>query len=189
MSVTAVPIRPIKKGSLGRFWIALLLLALVAGAAAWLGTRGYGWNTTASGLQYRVIEEGQGASPAETDIATFDYEGRLADGTVFDSSEGKGPAQIPVFGVVPGFAEGLQLMNKGAHYRFRLPPELGYGEQGAPPAIPPGATIEFDVTLRDFRSLTPQELEQVRMMQMLQQMQQQGGAEAPQGQAAPPRGE
>ena len=184
MSVTAVPIRPIKKGALARFWVALALLAAIAVAIAWFGTAGQHWQTTPSGLQYRVIEEGSGPKPAATDIATVDYEGRLLDGTVFDSSEGRGPQQMPIFGVVPGFAEGLQLMSQGAHYRFRLPPELAYGPEGAPPVIPPNATLEFDVTMRNFRSLTPQELEQVRMMQMMQQqMQQQGAA------GAPPQGE
>src|SRR5687768_14634981 len=109
MSVTAVPIRPIKKGSLTKFWIGLFILAVAAIGVAWAGTTGHSWITTPSGLQYQVLEEGKGGQPAQTDVATFEYEGRLLDGTIFDSSEGKGPAQIPVFGVVPGFSEGLQL--------------------------------------------------------------------------------
>ena len=175
MSVTAVPIRPIKKGSVVKLWIGLALLALLAAALAWAGTSGQNWTTTASGLQYRVVEEGEGPKPGPMDVASFDYEGRRTTGKVFDSSEGRGPAEIPVFGVVPGFAEGLQLMSKGATYEFRLPPELGYGPQGSPPAIPPNSTIEFEVTLRDFRPLTPQEMQQIQMMQMMQQQQQQQG--------------
>ena len=171
MSVTAVPIRPIRKGSLPKFWIGLGILALAAAALAWLGTRGHDWVTTDSGLQYQIVEEGEGARPAPTDIAKFDYVGRLQNGTEFDSSAGKGPAEIPIFGVVPGFAEGLQLMNKGATYRLRIPPEIGYGPQGSPPTIPPNSTIEFEVTLRDFRSLTPQEMQQIQMMQQMQQQQ------------------
>jgi len=170
MSVTAVPIRPIKKGSLAKLWVGLGALSLAAGGLAWAGTAGHDWTTTASGLQYRVVQEGQGARPAQTDVATFDYEGRLDNGQVFDTSEGKGPATIPVFGVVPGFAEGLQLMNKGSTYELRLPPELGYGPQGQPPAIPPNSTIEFKVTLRDFRPLSPEELQQLQMMQQMQSM-------------------
>lgn len=176
MSVTAVPIRPVKKGSVLKLWIALGILALAAAALAFAGTSGQKWEKTASGLEYRVIKAGTGPTPKQTDVVTFDYEGRLQNGEVFDSSEGKGPAQIPVFGVVPGFSEGLQLMQKGGTYALRLPPELGYGPQGSPPAIPPNSTIEFEVTLRDFRPLSMQEIQQ---LQMMQQMQSQGGA--PQG--------
>lgn len=186
MSVTAVPIRPIKKGSLPKFWIGLGILALLAAALAWFGTRGHNWTTTPSGLQYQIIEEGEGTRPSPTDVAKFDYVGRLLDGTEFDSSEGKGPAEIPIFGVVPGFAEGLQLMNKGSTYRFRLPPEIGYGPQGSPPAIPPNSTIEFEVTLQDFRALTQQEMQQIQMMQQMQQQQMmqqmQQGQQPPSGQ-------
>ncbi|HWH22106.1 MAG TPA: FKBP-type peptidyl-prolyl cis-trans isomerase [Allosphingosinicella sp.] len=184
MSVTAVPIRPIRKGSVAKLWVGLLLLALAAIGFAWAGTRGHDWVTTASGLQYQVIEEGEGAKPGPTDVATFDYVGRLQNGTEFDSSEGKGPAQIPIFGVVPGFAEGLQLMSKGATYRLRIPPEIGYGPEGQPPVIPPNSTIEFEVTLRDFRALTQQEIQQMQMMQMMQQQQMQQqmqGGGAPDG--------
>ncbi len=151
MSVTAVPLRPIKKGSVLKLWIALLILCLAAGALAWAGTSGQRWETTASGLQYRVIKEGEGANPTATDVALIDYTGRLEDGTVFDTSEGKQPVPLPVSGSIPGFAEGLQLMKKGAEYRFRIPPQLGYGPQGTPGGpIPPNATLEFDVTLIDF---------------------------------------
>ena len=187
MSVTAVPIRPIKKGSLTKFWVGLAILMLAAAAIAWFGTRGQNWLTTASGLQYRVVEEGAGPKPAATDIALIDYTGRLQDGTVFDSTEGKQPQPLPVNGSIPGFSEGLQLMSKGASYRFRIPPELAYGEAGAGGGvIPPNATIEFDVTLRDFRTLSAQEIQQMQMMQQMMQQQQmqqmQGGAGAPPGQ-------
>lgn len=154
MSVTAVPIRPIKKGSLAKLWIALALLAAVAGAIAWAGTDGQRYQTTASGLQYRVIEEGEGESPTASDLALIDYTGRLADGTVFDSTEGKQPVPMPVAGSIPGFSEGLQMMKKGATYRLRIPPELGYGAAGAGGVIPPNATLEFDVTLVDFVPLS-----------------------------------
>ncbi|HWH23176.1 MAG TPA: FKBP-type peptidyl-prolyl cis-trans isomerase [Allosphingosinicella sp.] len=174
MSVTAVPIRPIRKGSLTKFWIALFLLFAAAAGIAWAGTAGQKWTTTASGLQYRVIEEGEGPNPKASDIALIDYTGKLEDGTVFDSTEGKQPAPLPVSGSIPGFAEGLQLMNKGATYRFRIPPDLAYGPAGAGGVIPPNATLEFDVTLRDFKTLTAEEIQQLQMMQQMQQ--QMGGA-------------
>lgn len=176
MSVTAVPLRPVAKGAVTKLWVGLGALSLAAAGLAFAGTSGQNWTTTPSGLQYRVVTEGEGPSPTTMDVVTFDYVGRLQDGTEFDSSEGKGPAQIPVFGVVPGFAEGLQLMTKGSTYEFRVPPKLGYGASGQPPAIPPNATIEFEVTLRDFRSLTADEIRQIQMMQQMQQM---GGAGAP----------
>jgi hypothetical protein len=180
MSVTAVPIRPIKKGSLAKFWIALFVLALAAAGLAWAGTEGQGYVTTASGLQYRVIEEGEGPHPEPTAIALIDYTGKLEDGTVFDSTEGKQPAPLPVNGSIPGFSDGLQLMSKGSTYRFRIPPELAYGATGAGGVIPPNATLEFDVTLRDFKTLSAEEMQQ---LQQMQQMQQQGAApqEAPPG--------
>ena len=177
MSVTAVPIRPIKKGSLAKLWIGLLVLALLAGALAWFGTAGQNWTTTASGLKYRVIEEGEGPSPSANDIALINYTGRLEDGSVFDSNEGAEPVPLPVSGSIPGFAEALQLMNKGATYRVRIPPELAYGAAGGGGVIPPNATLDFDVTLVDFQSLTAEQLQMMRMMQQqMQQQQRSGGA-------------
>jgi hypothetical protein len=188
MSVTAVPLRPIKKGSVAKLWLGLGILTLFAVGLAWWTTSGMRWSRTITGLQYQVIAEGEGPRPTATDVAKFDYVGRLQNGTEFDSSAGRGPAEIPIFGVVPGFAEGLQLMNKGATYRLRIPPELGYGPQGQPPVIPPNATIEFEVTLRDFRAMTPQEMQQIQMMQQMQQMQQQGIDPSQMMQGAPPSG-
>jgi FKBP-type peptidyl-prolyl cis-trans isomerase FkpA len=150
MSVTEVPLRPVKRSALVKFWIALLLLALGAGAIAWVGTESSQYRTTVSGLQYRVLKAGTGPSPANTDVALIDYTGKLEDGTVFDSTKGKQPVPMPVQGSIPGFAEGLRLMNKGATYRFRIPPDLGYGEQGAGGVIPPNATLDFEVTLHEF---------------------------------------
>lgn len=152
MSVTAVPIKPVARGSLAKLWIGLALLLAAAAAAAFAGTRGMASVTTASGLRYQVLKAGQGPRPTAADVALILYEGRLADGTVFDSTELKGPAAMPVAGSIPGFSEGVQLMNKGAKYRFFIPPELGYGPQGNGP-IPPNATLQFDVTLIDFKPM------------------------------------
>ena len=185
MSVTAVPLRPLKKGSLVKLWLGIALLALLAAAAAWLTTGRLHYETTASGLQYRVIEAGEGPSPGATDLALINYTGRLEDGTVFDSNEGGQPVPLPVNGSIPGFSEALQLMSKGATYRVRIPPNLAYGPTGAGGVIPPNATLEFDVTLVDFRALTPEQLQQMEMMRALQQ-----GGGMPEGAegAAPPDG-
>jgi FKBP-type peptidyl-prolyl cis-trans isomerase len=102
---------------------------------------------TDSGLQYQVIEEGEGRSPDPTDVAVVHYTGELLDGTVFDSSRERGePAAFPVNRVVPGFSEGVQMMKEGGRYKFWIPPELGYGEGGTGP-IGPNELLVFDVEL------------------------------------------
>ena len=103
--------------------------------------------TTASGLQYEVLTPGNGPTPAAGDRVRVHYEGRLLDGTVFDSSIERGePVEFSVGEIIPGWQEGLQLMQQGAKYRLWIPSNLGYGEQGAGP-IPPNAALQFDVEL------------------------------------------
>ena len=107
-----------------------------------------GIQTTASGLQYRVVQEGTGASPADTSSVTVHYTGKLVDGTVFDSSLKRGePTTFGVNQVIAGWTEGLQLMKEGAKYEFYIPYNLAYGERGAGGAIPPYATLIFEVEL------------------------------------------
>ena len=107
-----------------------------------------GVNVTASGLQYEVITEGTGKTPKATDSVECHYEGRLLDGTIFDSSYQRGQtATFPLGGVIAGWTEGLQLMKEGGKNRFYIPFNLAYGEAGAAGAIPPYATLIFDVEL------------------------------------------
>jgi FKBP-type peptidyl-prolyl cis-trans isomerase len=153
MSVTAVPLRPIKKGSVLKLWIGLAVLALAAGAMAWAGTSAYQYQTTASGLRYQVLKPGSGPHPTTSDVALIDYTGRLEDGKIFDSTKGKQPVPMPVGGSIPGFSEGLQLMSKGGTYRLRIPSQLAYGAEGAGGVIPPNATLDFEVTLHEFMPL------------------------------------
>ena len=103
---------------------------------------------TKSGLQYEVLQEGKGKSPKATDTVRCHYEGRLLDGTVFDSSYKRGePANFGLNQVIPGWTEGVQLMKEGAKFRFTIPYLLAYGEQGAGASIPPFSTLIFDVEL------------------------------------------
>ncbi|MDF1615276.1 FKBP-type peptidyl-prolyl cis-trans isomerase [Desulfurivibrio dismutans] len=103
---------------------------------------------TDSGLQYRVFDEGAGDSPGVDDVVSVHYEGRLVDGTVFDSSLERGePAVFPVAGVIPGWTEALQLMQEGDKWEIVLPAELAYGKQGVPPVIGPDSVLVFRVEL------------------------------------------
>lgn len=104
--------------------------------------------TTASGLQYEVLEEGTGKMPAATDSVTVHYTGKLIDGTVFDSSVERGePATFGVTQVIPGWVEALQMMKGGAKWRLFIPSNLAYGPNGAGNVIGPNATLIFDVEL------------------------------------------
>ncbi len=193
--VTAVPIRPIDRRILVTLWIGIAALILVALFGAWHGTAKavarqgspaeyLAWNgkragvtTTASGLQYQIIKPGTGAAhPTLQDVVLVAYEGRLRDGKLFDKNE-KAPLELNA--VIPGWSEGLQLMTKGAKYRFWIPPALAYGAQAAGP-IPPNSDLEFDVELLDF---IPAAL--LRQQMQLQGMGAPGGGGAPHGQLAP----
>lgn len=194
-SITAVPLRPIAKGSLRKLWVGVGALVLAAGGLAWAGTHGAsgsaaafmnqnskaaGVITTESGLEYKVIKQGQGPSPTPADVALVAYKGTLLDGTVFDQNE---RAVMPVDGVVPGFAEALQKMNRGGVYQLWIPPELAYGDKvpaGGP--IPPNSVLSFEVHLLDFKSKAEIEA----MQREMQQMRMQGGAPGQMpGQVAP----
>ena len=104
--------------------------------------------TTASGLQYQVISSGTGPKPKATDVVKVDYVGTLIDGTTFDSSiERKQPATFSLNGVIPGWAEGIQLMPVGSKYRLFIPSKLAYGENGTNGRIGPNETLIFEVNL------------------------------------------
>ncbi|OFC70757.1 peptidylprolyl isomerase [Alteromonas confluentis] len=105
---------------------------------------------TESGLQYEIIEAGEGGKPAADSTVRVHYHGTLIDGSVFDSSYKRGqPAEFPVNGVIRGWTEALQLMPVGAKWKLYIPYDLAYGEQGAGGAIAPYSTLVFDVELLD----------------------------------------
>lgn len=104
--------------------------------------------TTESGLQYEVINSGNGPKPQASDKVTVHYHGTLIDGTVFDSSVDRGePAQFGVTQVIPGWVEALQLMSVGDKWKLTIPSNLAYGDRGAGGIIGPGATLIFEVEL------------------------------------------
>ncbi len=110
-------------------------------------------NVTESGLQYEVLAEGEGNSPAADSTVRVHYHGTLLNDQVFDSSYERGqPAEFPVNGVIKGWTEALQMMKEGAKWRLYVPNELAYGEQGAGAAIAPYSTLVFDVELLDVLS-------------------------------------
>jgi FKBP-type peptidyl-prolyl cis-trans isomerase len=107
-----------------------------------------GVKTTASGLQYEVLQEGTGAKPKDTNTVKVHYEGFLLNGMRFDSSKDRGqPAEFPLNQVIRGWTEGVQLMSVGSKYKFYIPYQLGYGEMGSGETIPGGSVLIFDVEL------------------------------------------
>ena len=131
------------------------LLALSVASAGWAQSGGApsaaktpGDITTASGLVYHVMVEGGGASPRAIDGVTVHYRGTLADGREFDSSYSRGqPATFPLNGVIRCWTEGLQRMKVGGKARLTCPPQIAYGARGAGDAVPPNATLTFEVEL------------------------------------------
>jgi len=168
--VTAVPIRPIAKGSLVKLWLGLILLCLAGAALAWVGTSSLQVTTTTSGLRYQVLAAGEGPTITSADLVAVDYTGR-ANGQVFDSSESRGqPLVTGTSGMIPGFGEALQLMRKGSRFRVWIPPQLAYNGQ-VPPGAPfgPNDTLEFDLHVRE---VAPG-MAAAQQAQQMQQMQQQ----------------
>ena len=106
-----------------------------------------GIQTTKSGLEYQILQEGKGPSPKVTDVVKVQYRGTLLDGSEFDSSYKRGtPAEFPVGGVIKGWTEALQLMKVGSKWKLWIPPDIAYGESGRP-GIPPNSLLTFEVEL------------------------------------------
>jgi FKBP-type peptidyl-prolyl cis-trans isomerase FkpA len=207
MSVTTVPIQPIKKGSLTKYWVGIALVLAIAGALAWFGTKDVrekyqsnedfladnsgevGVETTKSGLQIQTLKAGEGASPTDKDVTLIGYKGTLRDGKVFDENP---QAPMPVQGVVPGFSEALKKMKRGGKYKIWIPSKLGYGEQDKTDpktgqvVLPGNSMLIFEVELKDF--ITREKFEQ-GMAEMQKQQAAQAGKGGPQaGPQAGPAG-
>ncbi|MCM8558301.1 FKBP-type peptidyl-prolyl cis-trans isomerase [Sphingomicrobium sediminis] len=162
MSATQVPLRPIAKGSVAKFWLAILALIAVGVALAALSTAPVRGETTESGLNIRVIEEGDGDPLTANDAALLEYEGSLAStGEVFDSTIDNPVPMIPE-GHIPGFDEGLLKMRAGGEYRITIPADIAYGADGRPPVIPPNSDLVFRIKILEIgRDLAPM----IRMQQ------------------------
>lgn len=181
MSITAVPLQPIRKGSVRRLGLAIVLLAAIGVVLAWAGNRQFGH--TASGLTFQMIESGTGESPTKDDFALIAYKGMLPDGTVFDENPG---APMEIASTVPGFAEAVTLMKKGGHMRAWIPAKLAYGD--SPPegsAIPADSPLVFDLKLIEFKTRA-EVMDAQRQMQMQRMLQQQQGAGGPGGSEGAP---
>jgi hypothetical protein len=204
-AVTAVPIRPIARGSVLKLWIALAVLAAAGAGLAWIGTAPLQVITLESGVRYRVLRQGTGPLMTPADAIGLRYKlhaNDVAGPVIQDSEESGQPFVATTSDVFPGFAEGMQQMRAGGEYILWLPP--GTHVQGQiPPAAPFTAsdTLVFEISdvrigagraaaLQQQRAQQMQQLQQQQLQEQLQQqLQQQGGAPPnPHGGTAPPAG-
>jgi FKBP-type peptidyl-prolyl cis-trans isomerase FkpA len=149
MSVSTLYHPPHHKGALVKFWIAIIVVVAIGVGLAWLGAGSLRGERTASGLVFRTVQAGSGPTITQADAVLIDYELRLPDGKLIDSSASHGGPQPTAVGqVIPGFGEALTKMQKGGVYHLVVPPKLGYGDT-PPPGIPPKTNIEFDVHVVD----------------------------------------
>lgn len=185
-SVTAVPLQPVKSSYKAWLWVGVVVALLIAAVVAWCGTRAavavqgtdeqfLAWNkgqsgvkTTPSGLQYQVLKAGEGPVGAEGDYVLVNYEGSFRDGKLFDKSERPTPFPLQEGASIPGFYEGLKLVQAGGEYRFWIPANLAYGEQTPDPErIPPNSMLVFKVNVE--RIIPAAVVQQMMMQQMMQQ--------------------
>ncbi|MEA3008893.1 MAG: FKBP-type peptidyl-prolyl cis-trans isomerase FkpA [Sphingomonadales bacterium] len=197
MSVTAVPLHPIRKGSVAKLWIALAVLAALAAAFAWWGTSAFQPVRTGSGVTIQTLAAGSGAKITDQDVVALHYKlhAKSLEAPVVEDSRATGqPFVTTTQGVYPGFGEGLRHMRPGGSYILTLPPGTH-----VPGPIPPGAPFTKDDSLVfeiDVLQVEPgagpryMEMQRMQQMQQLQQMQQMQGGGAPGGpEGAPPPAE
>ena len=170
--ITRVPLPPIAKGALGKLWLGVAAAALAAGGLAWAGLP--------ASVSIDVVKAGTGPSPTIQDVVLIKYKGTLPNGKVFDQQE---QAAFRVEGVIPGFTQALQKMQRGGKYKVVIPAKLGYGDKAAGP-IPANSDLYFEVEVLGVMSR--QQFDQQRqLMQMIQA--QQGGRGGPAGPDAAPQ--
>ena len=134
--------RPARTGRGAKLWLGFLIVIAAGIGLAWLGAELVRDNV----VQVETVQAGTGPLIQAQDGVLIDYEGRLENGTVFDSSEGKGPVPLLASQVIPGFSQALMKMQKGGRYKIHIPSKLAYGATPPPGGpIPPNANLEFDV--------------------------------------------
>lgn len=182
MSVTAVPLRPIQKGSVRRLWLGVAVIAAGSALLTWNGLRPFGQGEpqekdgSLHRISYQIIDPGMGDSrPTADDFAQVSYKGSLPDGTVFEETPQPTPMDLST--MIPGFKEAVTLLKKNGKIRVRIPAELAYGNEARGEVIPANSPLIFEITLHDFRTRAEvMEMQrQMQMQQMLQQQMQQGG--------------
>ena len=142
MSVAEAAKRPSNTGRAVKLWLGLIALIAAGVGLAFFGAS----QVRAKTVQVQTVQAGSGPMIKLEDGVLIEYEGRLADGTVFDSSAGRGPTPMIAGQVIPGFAEALTRMQKGGKYKIHIPSDLAYGPNPAPGSpIPPNADLDFDV--------------------------------------------
>jgi FKBP-type peptidyl-prolyl cis-trans isomerase FkpA len=140
MPATAATDRPAGAGRGVKLWLAFLIVIAAGIGLAWVGAQSVRDRT----VQVATVSAGSGPLVQAPDGVLIEYEGRLENGKIFDSSQGKGPVPILVSQTIPGFAQALLKMQEGGHYRVHIPARLGYGAE-PPPGIPPNSDLDFDV--------------------------------------------
>lgn len=179
--ITRVPLQPVAPGSVGKIWLGALVAVALGGALAY-GTR-------ARGLEVDTIKAGTGASPTAGDYVLVNYVGHLSNGKEFDKGE---HVPIPVDGVIPGFSQALQLMQKGGKYHVVIPARLAYGSQEqrnqmtGEVSIPANSDLTFDIELIDYKNQAEVEKQRAMMRQMQAQMQGAGAGAGGAPVGAPP---
>jgi FKBP-type peptidyl-prolyl cis-trans isomerase FkpA len=189
-TVTAVPIQPLKRGSLAKLLLGIALLVAAGLLLAWAGAGRMRGSDVGEGLIVRTVRPGHGPKVTINDGVMVNYTGRLTDGTIFDSNSGREPVPMLPAQVIPGFGKALTEMQKGGKYRIRIPGAQAYGAtppRGAP--IPPNADLDFDVEIVDLvpnaALMAAQQAQQQAQMQQMQAQQQ--GAAPDAGAAEPTR--
>jgi hypothetical protein len=195
MSATAVPIQPLRKGSVLKLWLGLALLMLAAAGAAWYGTRAFRPITTETGVKLRVVKDGTGPRITEKDVAALRYKlhvGSEDSAVIQDSDQTGQPFVTTTDGVYPGFGEGMKMMRQGGRYVLWVPP--GQHVQGQ---IPPGTpfqasdTLVFEIEVMQIAAGMADQFkmqQQEQMRRQLEQLQPPPGAEGGDGNAGPGRG-
>ena len=188
-AVTAVPLRPLAKGSVPKLWIVLVLMVLAAAAFGWLGTGGLQRTAMPSGVQYQVIRDGNGDLISSADVVALNFVARRENGEVLADTRRDRPLETsPDNFSVPGLGEGLKLMRTGSVYRFWVPPRIYQGQLPPGLHLDPNEVLTFDVQVL---AVSPGMAQTQRLQEMQRQMRgaEPGGAagEGAPG-AAPPAG-